>query len=419
MQNSRDIVYVKRQIKELIPGDIVLHPVYRTDGLMLINQYKTLSADIIQKIVYHLPAEMPVIVAATQELYEQFIENRQYGNKQYINLLKEAVMEYNKLMTMPLNIVSFLDSRADFQALNQSSAVEENYKTENDYQIATPEKNHKMEDDYLSSLYKFPLFWTFENNLESLRLKNRAVEVRKKLLDIIKSNDILRNSLNQIKNYKDILLIHSINATSISLMIGLTLELTEEELIDLGITTLLMDASLTKLPKNTFNTHLQFSTKQKELYQIYVGFIKAMSNDLPMLRKESIIYGVLDYYEFYNGEGYPKGKKGEDISLFGRIISIAHFYEEKVGGYFHSSGTKPREAIKLVWENRSKKLDPNIVDIFVRRSNFFKIGESMIIPEYGRGIIVGFEDYINSPHMPIVKFEGGMTINLLRKYKNK
>jgi HD-GYP domain-containing protein (c-di-GMP phosphodiesterase class II) len=138
-----------------------------------------------------------------------------------------------------------------------------------------------------------------------------------------------------------------------------------------------------------------------------------------MLRKESIIYGIVDYYEWYNGEGYPKGKKGQSIGLFARIISMAHFYEEKVGGYFHSSGTKPREAIKLVWENKARKFDPNIVDIFIRRSNFFKIGESIIIPEYGRGIIVGFEDYINAPHMPIVKFEGGMTINLLKEQKKQ
>jgi HD-GYP domain-containing protein (c-di-GMP phosphodiesterase class II) len=404
MRNTRNVLYVKKKISELIPGDIVLHPVYRTDGLMLINQYKILSTDIIQKIVCHLPPGMSVIVVATQDLLQQFIENKQYENTQYINILKEMITEHNKLMTMPLNIISFLDPKVNSQDIKEGSISEESYKTEN---------------DYLSTLYKYPLFSSFENNLESSRLKDRAGEVRRKLLDIIKLNDTLRNSLNQIKNYKDILLIHSINTTSISLMIGLTIELTEEELIDLAVTALLIDASLTKLPKDTFNTHLQYATKQKELYQVYVEFIKTMSNDLPMLRKESIIHGILDYYEHYNGKGYPKEKKGEDISLFGRIISIAHFYEEKVGGYFHSSGTRPREAIKLVWENKGAKFDPNIIDIFIRRTNFFKIGEPIIIPEYGRGLIVGFEDYINSPHMPIVQFEDGMTINLLTAHKNR
>ncbi|AOT70345.1 HD-GYP domain-containing protein [Geosporobacter ferrireducens] len=404
MGNNKNALYVKKQISELVPGDIILHPVYRTDGLMLINQYKTLSADIIQKIVYHIPSRMPVIVATKQALYEQFIEDKQYEDAQYIRLLRETTTEYNKIMLMALNISSLIDSRANFQDANQSSI---------------PEQNHKSDNDYLSTLYKFPLFLAFENNLESSRLKDRAGEVRRTLLDMIQSNDVLRQALNQIKNYKDILLIHSINTTSISLMIGLTLELTEAELVDLAVTALLMDASLTKLPKDTFNTHLQYASKQKDFYQVYVEFIKSLSNELPLLRKESIIYGVLDYYEYYNGEGYPKGKKGKDISLFGRIISIAHFYEEKVGGYFHNNGTKPREAIKLVWENRGKRLDPNIVDIFIRRTNFFKVGEPTVTQEYGRGIIVGFEDYMNAPHMPIVKFENGMTVNLLTAYKKK
>ncbi|SHI54160.1 HD domain-containing protein [Geosporobacter subterraneus DSM 17957] len=404
MGNTKPNLYVKKQLRQLIPGDILLHPIYRTDGLMLINQYKTLSSDIIQKIIYHLPSNTHVLVVPSQDSYQQYIDEEQYRNAQYIDMLQEIILEHNKLMTVPLTMMSLLDPHVNVETMRQDSYSEKNYNPDN---------------DYLDTLYKFPLFLSFENNLESAKLKERASRVRKKLYDIIRSNNVLCNALIPIKHYKDILLIHSMNTVSISLMIGLTIELTEEELVDLAITALLIDASLTRLPKETFNIHLQYSTKGKELYQVYVDFIKNISTELPMLRKESIFFGILDYYEHYDGGGYPKGKSGKDIGRFARIISMAHFYEEKVGGYFHNSGTKPRDAISLVWENKSKKFDPNIIDIFVRRSNFFKIGESIIIPEYGRGIITGFEDYINVPHMPIVKFENGVTVNLLTLHKHE
>jgi len=46
LQNKDDKIHtnksshVKKMIKDLIPGDIVLQPIYRTDGLMLINKNK-------------------------------------------------------------------------------------------------------------------------------------------------------------------------------------------------------------------------------------------------------------------------------------------------------------------------------------------------------------------------------------------
>lgn len=42
--------YVRKQMDELVSGDILLHPIYRSDGLMVINKDTVLDVPLINKI---------------------------------------------------------------------------------------------------------------------------------------------------------------------------------------------------------------------------------------------------------------------------------------------------------------------------------------------------------------------------------
>jgi len=39
---------------------------------------------------------------------------------------------------------------------------------------------------------------------------------------------------------------------------------------------------------------------------------------------------VLQHHEKWNGEGYPKGLKGEEIAIEARIITVANAYETMI-----------------------------------------------------------------------------------------
>jgi len=400
-ENTEKSIYIKKMIKDLVPGNVLLHPIYRLDGLMLINKYKVLTDDLIQKVNQHVPSNFSVITAPSEELKEQFINQKLYTDKRYLDMLKDMVEEQNEILSTPISLVSLLDHVIDSKLTVEDSL----------------NKNYSVYDNYLGDLNKSPLFLAFEKNLESQRLKERAVIIRTKLNELIESDSSFLDLLNQIKTYKDVLLLHSINTTSLSLMVGLTLELTNEQLLDLAAAALLIDVSLTQMPKDMFNYYLRYSKQQKEFYQAHIQLLKKISTQIHYVRKESIVFGVLDHYEKFDGTGYPKGKRGKEISLYGRIISIAHAYDEMVGGYFYNSGTKPLEAVKFIWRNKGIKFDNNIIEIFTRRINLFKIGESIIVNEYGKGVILGFQDYIEAPHLPIVKLDNGMIVNLFQLEK--
>ncbi|HYE81969.1 MAG TPA: HD domain-containing phosphohydrolase [Clostridia bacterium] len=388
--------FIIKQVNGLLSGDIVLHPIYRSDGLMLIKQYKVISNDLAQKIKYLVPGVLPVIVLSPECNIETFNNTHSYNNTALIKELKKIRKEHSEYIQVPLEISAFVDARINIK--NSIIAADEIENTE---------------DNYISFLCKSPFFSTFEKRLESSHLQTRAKKIKEILADTILKNRIMLDKLNELKEYKDIALLHSINTTSIALMLGITLELPEEELIDLALANLLIDISITQIPKEEFDLHLQSKKPNRDFYNLHLNQLRILSQELPLIRKESIIYGVLDSYESYDGSGYPKGKKRSEISLFGRIISIAQAYDEMVGGYFYNNGLKPIQALQSIWENRGTRFDPDIIRILIDRTNILKSGQHIIYSSIYQGMIMGFTDFINSPVSPIIKLENGNIVDLL------
>lgn len=76
---------------------------------------------------------------------------------------------------------------------------------------------------------------------------------------------------------------------------------------------------------------------------------------------------VLEHHEKWDGSGYPKGLKGEEISLQSRIITIADAYDAMIAGRPYRSGLKDEEVIKEIKRCAGSQFDPFISRIFVEK----------------------------------------------------
>jgi len=77
------------------------------------------------------------------------------------------------------------------------------------------------------------------------------------------------------------------------------------------------------------------------------------------------------HHEKWDGSGYPKGLKGEEIPLQGRLMSIADVYDALVSDRPYKKAFPHEEAVKIISENRGTHFDPDLVDIFLEISDKF------------------------------------------------
>lgn len=76
--------------------------------------------------------------------------------------------------------------------------------------------------------------------------------------------------------------------------------------------------------------------------------------------------GVFNHHERWDGTGYPKGLKGDEIPLISRIISLAESYERKLCGA-DVPGSKTKEnVINEIREDAGRRFDPALTELLIK-----------------------------------------------------
>lgn len=74
---------------------------------------------------------------------------------------------------------------------------------------------------------------------------------------------------------------------------------------------------------------------------------------------------ILTHHEWWNGEGYPRGLKAEEIPLVSRIFAIADAYEVMTSGRPYKKAKTKEEAIEELRKFAGIQFDPKLVEVFI------------------------------------------------------
>ena len=94
------------------------------------------------------------------------------------------------------------------------------------------------------------------------------------------------------------------------------------------------------------------------------------SGDEAFLQNAKLFAGY--HHERWDGTGYPRGLKGTDIPLQGRIMAIADVYDALVSDRSYKKAFAHEKAVEIILENKGKQFDPKIVDVFYEVNGLFK-----------------------------------------------
>jgi len=78
------------------------------------------------------------------------------------------------------------------------------------------------------------------------------------------------------------------------------------------------------------------------------------------------------HHEHWDGTGYPKGLKGTDIPLQGRIMALVDAYDALICKRPYKEALTDEEAANIISEGSGKQFDPKIVEVFLEVKDKFK-----------------------------------------------
>jgi response regulator RpfG family c-di-GMP phosphodiesterase len=85
-------------------------------------------------------------------------------------------------------------------------------------------------------------------------------------------------------------------------------------------------------------------------------------------RREIMAAAVLaaqQHHERWDGTGYPDGRKGEEIHIFGRITAVADVFDALIHRRVYKDAWSSEQVLNYIKEERGRHFDPALVDIFI------------------------------------------------------
>ena len=156
---------------------------------------------------------------------------------------------------------------------------------------------------------------------------------------------------------------HAQRLITLSRTVGELLDLTEEELNQLELLSTLHDIGKIGISDNILNKPGKLTVKEWMEMKRHpeMGYRIAMST--PELAP--IADYILNHHERWDGKGYPYGKKGEEIPLLSRIISIADSYDAMTSDRPYRKAMTREEAIEEIRRNGGTQFDPKLTELFL------------------------------------------------------
>ena len=68
------------------------------------------------------------------------------------------------------------------------------------------------------------------------------------------------------------------------------------------------------------------------------------------------------HHEHWNGNGYPRGLKGEEIHIYGRIAAVADVYDALGSSRCYKDAWPLKDIINYLKEQRGEQFDPQVID---------------------------------------------------------
>ncbi|BCR36504.1 GTP cyclohydrolase IIa [Mariniplasma anaerobium] len=176
-------------------------------------------------------------------------------------------------------------------------------------------------------------------------------------------NESIRTILNTLKAKDEYSEEHSKRVSDICKKMGKKMGMTKQDIEQLTLISNLHDIGKISIDDKILNKPGKLTEEEWRIMKRHpeTGYrILSSSPDYIDIAED-----ILSHHERYDGTGYPRGLKGENIPIRARIIAIADAFDAMISDRPYRKKLDHDVAIQELIDNKGTQFDPKLVDIFL------------------------------------------------------
>ncbi|MBD8914972.1 MAG: HD-GYP domain-containing protein [Pseudobutyrivibrio sp.] len=227
--------------------------------------------------------------------------------------------------------------------------------------------------------------------------------------DVLANEDVMYNMVD-IKTYNDYTYFHSMNTGVMAGILGVKMDLPEEDLNDLVTAAFLHDIGKVFVLPELVNAQRKLTPAEEEEMKkhAWAGY-EYLRKDFSF--GERVNEAVYQHHEWYNGGGYPNHLRGRELSRHARIIKAADVYDTMTSQRPGYKSYQPAEVIEYIMSRTGMEFDPKVVETMVAGFCIYPVGSEVVLSDGRHAVVV--ENHPGFIQRPTVRLlETGEEINL-------
>ncbi|GAA0855183.1 HD-GYP domain-containing protein [Aliiglaciecola litoralis] len=224
-------------------------------------------------------------------------------------------------------------------------------------------------------------------------------EFTEQLVGSIDRNPNALMCLTKIREKDTYLLEHSLNVAVLLANFAKYLGMAEEEVQELALAGFLHDIGKIKIPDEILHKPGRLTDPEMNIMRDHVFHGVCTLEDMGL--PEHIVRTMSEHHERLDGYGYPEGLRGDEISLYGRMIAIVDTYDAITADRVYKAGMSSQKALKILIGDSPTMYDLELVQKFVKCVGVYPVGSLVMLSNEHIGMVTKLN--YESPTRPRVK----------------
>jgi putative nucleotidyltransferase with HDIG domain len=213
-------------------------------------------------------------------------------------------------------------------------------------------------------------------------------EVSTLVEDLIES--LVRNPdalllLGSIKSHEQEAEAHAISTSILALSLGRFMKFSQRMVEELGVAALLHDIGKVRIPIEVVRNGPR-TPEETALMKRHPELGAEILRENPGI-PESAIDAAYSHHEQVDGKGYPRGLKGESLTIFAKIIAIVNVYDRLTRGKGGQS-MSAAEVLRYLYMYRDTLFDAKLTETFIKCLGIYPVGSLVELASGEVGIVI-------------------------------